>query len=83
MCIRDRGVNAQISVPENNWDKYVESMNSITFLSSIRLNQAIEDNGKSFYKLAVKVRNKIVADGLDDKTFDVTNNCLLYTSRCV
>ncbi len=67
------GVNAQISVPENNWDKYVESMNSITFLSSIRLNQAIEDNGKSFYKLAVKVRNKIVADGLDDKTFDVTN----------
>ena len=33
----------------------------------------MEDNGKSFYKLIVKVRKKIVADGLDDDSFDVTN----------
>lgn len=67
------GVNAQVSVPESKWDAFVEAMNSITFLSSIRLNQAIEDNGKSFFKLAIKVREKIVADGLNDKSFDVTN----------
>ncbi|MFZ1705746.1 MAG: rhodanese-related sulfurtransferase [Saprospiraceae bacterium] len=67
------GVNAQISVPETNWEKFVEALYSITFFNKIRLNKAIEDNGKSFFKLAIKVRNKIVADGLDDKTFDVTN----------
>lgn len=67
------GVNAQVSVPKDNWNSFVEAMNSITFLSSIRLNQAIEDNGKSFFKLAIKVRKKIVADGLNDQSFDVTN----------
>jgi UPF0176 protein len=36
----------------------------------MRLNIAVEDNGKSFYKLIVRVKNKIVSDGLDDKTFD-------------
>jgi UPF0176 protein len=67
------GVNAQVSVPQENWQLFEQAMNSITFLSSIRLNRAIEDNGKSFFKLAVKVRNKIVADGLNDDSFDVTN----------
>lgn len=67
------GVNAQVSVPKTKWDAFADAMNSITFLSSIRLNQAIEDNGKSFFKLAIKVREKIVADGLNDTSFDVTN----------
>lgn len=67
------GVNAQISVPEDQWDVFVDIMKSITFLSTIRINKAIEDNGKSFFKLAIKVREKIVADGLNDENFDVTN----------
>jgi UPF0176 protein len=67
------GVNAQVSVPRANWTAFGEAMQSITFLSAIRLNQAIEDNGKSFFKLAIKIREKIVADGLHDETFDVTN----------
>ena len=49
------------------------SMNAIEFLNGIRLNVAIEQDNKSFLKLKVKVRNKIVADGLNDDTFDVTN----------
>ncbi|MGB1121170.1 MAG: rhodanese-related sulfurtransferase, partial [Saprospiraceae bacterium] len=32
---------------------------------------AVEDDGKSFYKLTIKVREKILADGLVDDTFDV------------
>ena len=36
------------------------------------MNIAIEDDGKSFFKLKIKVREKIVADGLDDASFDVT-----------
>ena len=67
------GVNAQISVPTANLELFRKKLDEITFLENCRLNFAIEDNGKSFFKLAIKFREKIVADGLDDKSFDVTN----------
>ena len=50
-----------------------EQLNAISFLKDIRLNIAIEQDNMSFLKLKVKVRHKIVADGLNDDTFDVTN----------
>ena len=53
-------------------EEFRKSLDQITFLEGCRLNVAIEDDGKSFFKLAIKVREKIVADGLDDKSFDVT-----------
>jgi UPF0176 protein len=68
------GVNAQVSVPLQNYDRLREKLNEIVFLENCRLNDAIEDSGKSFFKLAIKVREKIVADGLDDASFDVTNH---------
>ena len=71
--VSGEGVNGQISVPTDNMDDFRKAMNSIDFLEGIRLNIAIEDDGKSFIKLKIKVRNKIVADGLDDSTFDVTD----------
>ena len=67
------GINGQISVPKENYEPFEDAMDSITFLQGIRRNVAIEDDGKSFFKLAIKVREKIVADGLDDTSFDVTN----------
>jgi UPF0176 protein len=67
------GVNAQISVPAHKLSDLRNALNTITFLENVRLNQAIEDDGKSFIKLIIKVRDKIVADGLDDKSFDVTD----------
>lgn len=66
------GVNGQVSVPTDRLEAFRAAMDEIDFLQGIRLNLAIEDNGKSFYKLNIKVRGKIVADGLDDRTFDVT-----------
>jgi UPF0176 protein len=36
------------------------------------LNIAVEQDNKSFLKLKIKVRDKIVADGLEDSEFDVT-----------
>jgi UPF0176 protein len=42
-------------------------------MKGIRLNVAVEQDNHSFLKLTIKVRNKIVADGLNDETFDVTN----------
>lgn len=66
------GINAQLSVPEMNFNALKEYLNSISFLKDIRLNIAVEDDGKSFWVLKIKVRKKIVADGINDPKFDVT-----------
>lgn len=70
--VAPEGINAQISVPEPNFELFKTQLYSIPFLNGVRLNIAIDDDGKSFFKLTIKVRDKIVADGLDDNTFDVT-----------
>lgn len=70
--VAKEGINTQISVPEVNYAAFLSILDEIIFLKGVRLNQAVEDNGKSFYKLKIKVRKKILADGLDDDTFDVT-----------
>jgi len=66
------GINGQISVPTEQLNAFREALYAIPFLSGIRLNIAIEAEEKSFLKLTIKVRKKIVADGLDDSSFDVT-----------
>lgn len=71
--IAKEGINAQISVPDKNFEAFKNALETIEFLKGVRLNLAIEDDGKSFFKLTIKVRHKIVADGLDDSTFDVTD----------
>lgn len=70
--VAKEGINGQISVPETQFENFKQAIYSIPFLAGIRLNIAIEDDGKSFYKLKIKIREKIVADGLDDESFDVT-----------
>jgi UPF0176 protein len=71
--IAEEGINAQISALENKVDEFRKYLYSIPFLNNVRLNIAVQDNGKSFFKLKILVRKKIVADGLDDNSFDVTN----------
>lgn len=71
--VAKEGINAQISVPEFNLEAFRQELYAIDWLNNVRLNIAVDDNGKSFFKLKILVRNKIVADGLDDATFDVTN----------
>lgn len=71
--VASEGINAQLSVPSNRFYEFKDFLDSIPFLNGIRLNIAIEHDNKSFLKLKVKVRDKIVADGLNDDTFDVTN----------
>lgn len=66
------GINAQISIPKSAFEHFHAYIDSDSYLQGARLNYAV-DQGKSFYKLKVKVRAKIVADGLNDETFDVTN----------
>lgn len=70
--VAHEGINGQLSVPAPNFDAFKTHLDSIDFLKDIRLNIAVEQDMKSFLKLTVKVRNKIVADGLEDDSFDVT-----------
>jgi len=71
--VAKEGINAQISVPTDQLENFRTQLFSIDFLNGVRLNLAVDDNGKSFFKLKILVRKKIVADGLNDETFDVTN----------
>lgn len=71
--VASEGINAQISVPEANFAQFQEALYGIDWLNGVRLNIAVEDDGKSFFKLIIKVRPKILADGLNDESFDVTN----------
>ncbi len=69
--IAHEGINAQISVPENNFEALKNYLNSIEPLNGIRLNIAVDDDGKSFWVLKIKVREKIVADGITDPNFSM------------
>jgi UPF0176 protein len=71
--IAHEGINAQLCVPEENWEIFKYNLEKEPLLLGMPFKIAVEDDGKSFYKLTIKVRPKIVADGLDDHTFDVTN----------
>lgn len=71
--VANEGINAQISVPENNFEAFRNALySSAPELNGIRLNIAVDDDGKSFWVLKIKVRPKIVADGIDDPSFDMS-----------
>lgn len=69
--VAHEGINAQISVPQSAFSAMKEALYSISSLNGVRLNIAV-DNGKSFWVLKIKVRDKIVADGIDDGGFDMS-----------
>lgn len=71
--VAHEGINAQVSVPASNFEAFREYLYSIPALNGIRLNIAVDDDGKSFWVLKIKVREKIVADGISDPTFDMAN----------
>ena len=71
--VAKEGINAQASVPQSNFEALKNFLYSIEQLNGIRLNVAVDDDGKSFWVLRVKVRDKIVADGIDDPFFSMNN----------
>lgn len=70
--IATEGINGQVSVPASKFEAFKAELYSIDFMDGMRINIAIEAEAESFLKLKVKVRPKIVADGLNDDSFDVT-----------
>jgi len=71
--VAHEGINAQISVPQSNFETMKNCLYSINPLNAVRLNVAVDDDGKSFWVLKIKVREKIVADGIADPSFDMRN----------
>ena len=71
--VANEGINAQLSLPADNFYAFKDTIEAYDFMKGIRLNIAVEHDDHSFLKLTIKVRDKIVADGLVDETFDVTN----------
>jgi len=91
--LANEGINAQASVPESNFEAMKNFLYSIPALNGLRINIAVDDDGKSFWVLKVKVREKIVADGINDPSFNmykkgkyvdaVTMNKLLEDSNTI
>lgn len=69
--IAHEGINAQMSVPEPHIEEFIAFLDSVNELKNMPLKWAIEDNGESFLKLKIKIRSKIVADGIPDDLIDL------------
>jgi UPF0176 protein len=69
--VAEEGINAQVSVPQSDYEAFKNFLYSYNFLTGIRLNIAVDDDGKSFWVLKIKVREKIVADGIEDPGFSM------------
>ena len=57
--VAKEGMNAQISVPEHHFSAFKEYIHSLDHLQDLRLNIAVDDDGKSFWVLKIKVREKL------------------------
>ncbi|MCA9366231.1 rhodanese-related sulfurtransferase [Candidatus Kaiserbacteria bacterium] len=80
--VAHEGINAQMNVPSKYFDRFDAYMKSKPEFAGIPYKFAVEEGeAPSFYKLTIKVRPKIVADGLDDNSFDVTNTGAYLSAR--
>jgi len=68
--VSNEGINAQISVPEKNWGILYIKLETIRELKKITIKKALQE-GKSFYKLTIKVRDELVAYGLSSKSYNM------------
>ncbi len=70
--IAHEGVNAQMSVPDNHWNQFVSELYAIPEFTDVPLKIGVHHN-ISFYKLQVKIRKQIVADGLTMDDYNIEN----------
>mgnify|MGYP000020500215 CR=1 FL=1 len=68
--VATEGINAQLSVPEHHWNQFLETMNSFPILKNILVKKALQE-GISFYKLTIKVREELVAYGVPTDSYDM------------
>ena len=68
--IADEGINAQVSIPEQNWEIFKDSVHSNFLFRDVKIKQAIQE-GSSFYKLKIKVRKELVAYDVPKDSYDM------------
>ena len=71
--LASEGINAQVSIPEPLLNRFRSLVDSVASLKGVAFNFGAEKNKLSFYKLAIKVKKQIVADGLKEVDFDLNN----------
>ena len=71
--IANEGINAQIDVPISNWDYFIKILNSHSQFSDMFIKKAVMESDYSFLKLIIKIKHKIVADGLNENSYDLSN----------
>lgn len=71
--IASEGINAQMNLPKDQFESFKNYLYSLPGFLDLRLNTAVEEKGSSFFVLDIKVRNKIVADGIEDEAFSMAN----------
>ena len=70
--IAEEGINAQISVPEHNFNLFKNHLNAHSYFKKMPFKRAVEDN-QSFYKLIIKVKKEIVAYNITTEEYDIKN----------
>ena len=68
--IAKEGINAQINIPEHNLKKFKDLLYSIKEFNNVPFKVAIEE-GLSFYKLTVKIKNEIVAYNISKNEYNI------------
>lgn len=68
--IAKEGINAQFSCPEQNWDAFKANLDSRDILRDMPLKVALQD-GESFYKLTIKIKDEIVAYGVGEDEYNI------------
>lgn len=80
--VAHEGINAQMNVPTEHFGAFDAYIQSLPEFTGTPYKIATEETDTvSFYKLTVKVKDKIVADGLDDSTFDASNTGEYLTAQ--
>lgn len=80
--VASEGINSQISVPKADFEAFDAFVKSLPELVDVPYKFAVEElEGAAFKKLIIKVKQKIVADGLDDAMFDVTKTGEYLTAK--
>ena len=68
--IAKEGINAQISIPSYNWNVFKDKLGKIKDLKGVPLKKALQD-GKSFYKLKIKVKRELVAYNVSKNSYNM------------
>ena len=70
--IANEGINAQISIPSNGINFFKDELNSKFNFGDLIFKTAIQE-GNSFYKLVVKIKNEIVAYNVSEKEYNMNH----------